>query len=172
MTREGICAPTRFLLFVLSNRFLQQLDVRGTIFGMGFNERDMNFDSPLSRAITNHPSLHALLLDPNHFRTQHKGPVSPWTRLLTHAITKTDVGGQNQDHPFTVVIQPWDIARWTDKRVNREIYFGMAVASPNGTLWHVRIRQYYPTFKVVPEHWRSGCASTGLSTLTSPNSLP
>ena len=64
MTQEGICAHTRLLLFVLENRSLQWLDVWGTIFGIGFDYGEMDFNSRLSRAITNHPSLHALFWIP------------------------------------------------------------------------------------------------------------
>ena len=79
MSREGIQAPTRLLLFILSNSSLQRLDVRGTIFGIGMDNGEMNLASRLSRAITNHPSLRARFLDPTHFQTGTQGrePVSP-----------------------------------------------------------------------------------------------
>ena len=97
MTREGIHAPTRLLLFTLANSSLQWLDVRETIFGIGMDNGEMDLDSCLSMAITNHPSLRALF-------DSGMGPVLAWTRLLSHAITKTDMGGQGQEPLFLLVM--------------------------------------------------------------------
>ena len=105
LTWEGIHAPTRILSFVLAIPPLQQLDVMVMIFGMGFEEGDVALDSALSMAITNHPSLRVLFLDPNNCRSPPNRPVSAWTGVLTPAITKKNLGCQDQVPIFMLVIQ-------------------------------------------------------------------
>ena len=41
IARQGMCAPTRLLIFLPANHFLEQPDVRGTIFGTDFDEGEV-----------------------------------------------------------------------------------------------------------------------------------
>ena len=115
MTQQWMCAPTWLLLFVLANRVLRQLDMRGAIFGTGVDEREVALRSPLSRAITVHPLLHAFFLDPKQYRSAPDRPNTTWTHLLYRALTNEDLGGEGKmvsSFSFSLAMQEREITEW------------------------------------------------------------
>ena len=112
MTQEWIRAPTRCLLFVLANPLLQRLNAKGATFGTDFEEGEVAQESPLNRAIMGHPLLRAFFLYPKHYRLAPDRPTATWTCLLYHALTRENLGGEEQVPSFTRVMQERDISKW------------------------------------------------------------